>query len=189
MATNFATALQTQGAAQQQSSQQFAEMLQAQQQQMAVQANQVALMRSQMEALANGMREVLTRQATATPVDGLGSTSASSGAGPPRQHRLDIGDSETVKSIVHPGILEKCVAHNGEDATFPSWRFRIESLAALIGLDSYLESALTTDEVELRAVVLSDEDMATRAKAVWYLLVQSQSTKGINIMLCLTDPG
>ena len=184
MAQQFTTALQAQATSQQQAADQFASVLQIQQQQMAGQAAQVAALQQQLEAMSLRLGPGSTSGAT-----GQGQTpAAGSGLGAPVQHHLDQGDSEAVKSIVHPGILEKCATHDGQESTFPAWRFKFEGLAALIGLESYLESAITTDEADLKSTVLNDTDMALRAKAIWYLLVQSQSTKGTNVMLCLTQP-
>ena len=88
-----------------------------------------------------------------------------------------------IKSILHPGIIEKLASHNGEEAAFPSWRFKFEGLVSLVGLDSYLQTALETTDSDLRFSVQTDGDMAARAKAIWYLLVQSMAARGTNIML------
>ena len=94
---------------------------------------------------------------------------------------LHSGDLEEVKSIIHPGLLERVEKHDGEEASFPAWRFQFEALAALIGIDKDLDLALQETDAELQLQTI-DPDMAVKAKALWYLLVRTQSARGMNVL-------
>ena len=184
--------LQAQRTSQEQQAAQFAAALQSQTEQQTSQSQTLAtvitqqqaqaqLMQSQLDQLSQGMMTMM-QQAAAGGTAATGSppqTGRGSGpdleAGHPQRHRLDEGDTVGIKSILHPGIVEKLPSHNGEEATFPAWRFKFEGLATLVGLDQYLQTSLDTEEADLKLSVQTDDDMAARAKAVLYLLVQLHS--------------
>ena len=54
-----------------------------------------------------------------------------------------------IKSIMNPSLLQKLEKHDGEEATFASWRFRFEGLAALIGLEGIMDDAVTAAKEDL----------------------------------------
>ena len=115
MSQQFAAALQAQATSQNQSASQLGDALRLQQQQNTQQAQQV---QTQLEALAGGLREIASRTTMTSQTPGAASQ--------PVAQRLDAGDSDAVRSIVHPGILEKCPSHSGDEANFPQWRFKFD---------------------------------------------------------------
>ena len=141
--------------------------------------NMVLAQQAQSSEVQQGMVQVA--QAMTSVMQTQRRPGMTGGDAPGAAPTLNSGDLEEVKSIIHPGLLERVEKHDGQEASFPSWRFQFESLAALIGLDRELDSALKESDAGLELAVI-DPDAAVKAKALWYLLVRTQSARGTNVL-------
>eukprot|EP00971_Amphidinium_carterae_P316535 6292132-Amphidinium_carterae.2 len=56
---------------------------------------------------------------------------------------------DELKSIIHPSLIEEAQRHDGQESTFPTWKFQFEALAALRGMDKQVEMCPTTSDAEL----------------------------------------
>ena len=66
---------------------------------------------------------------------------------------LDRGDLTELKSIMHPGLVEKLDKHDGQEASFPAWRWQFESLAALICVEQAVDDQAFPRDVANRLAV------------------------------------
>eukprot|EP00971_Amphidinium_carterae_P042638 838370-Amphidinium_carterae.1 len=83
---------------------------------------------------------------------------------PPGEFRMPGGEADELRSIIHPSLIEKAEGHDGQESTFPAWKFQFEALAALIGRDKQIDMCPTTSDAEL-ALLNLDEDAEKKAKA------------------------
>eukprot|EP00971_Amphidinium_carterae_P194165 3852839-Amphidinium_carterae.1 len=167
----FTQALQqTQAVMDQQAQSQAASTAQMQQV-IQAQQDQMAILQAQMGQLTSSMGEMMRG----------GSAPVVPASSPPGEFRMPGGEADELKSIIHPSLIEKAERHDGQESTFPAWKFQFEALAALIGMDKQVEMSPTTSDADL-ALLNLDEDAEKKAKALWFLLVRTQSVKGLNIL-------
>ena len=95
------------------------------------QSQQLESMQHQMANLSQAMTTMMTNQVAAA-----GATA------PAASTHQASGDMEELKSIVHPGLLEKISTHDGEESSFPAWRLKFEGLCSLIGLEEKMNLSL-----------------------------------------------
>ena len=95
----------------------------------------------------------------------------------------DPKQSDEFRALVDPKVLEKLPNFNGSGKDFLDWETVFASVVALIGVDDEMKSAVAAAaDDDCRLANLGGDDNVRKAKALWYMLIQTCRGKALRIV-------